>query len=425
MNRRAVLGGALGGAALLACRATAPATAPPTASPAPTLAPPQFADLLGFCDGVPPIAPAEHAERRDRARILLKASGMAALLVEAGETLLYFTGVRWGRSERPLLWLLPVDGEPAFVGPSFEQSTLRELLGDAALRLWHEHERPYPHIGQLLAAGAARPRVAVDPWTRMFVLEGLARDVPSASFVDGGAVVRGCRTIKSPAELALLRRANEATKAALRAAAGQTRAGMQEAELAALVRAAQEAAGLADPWALVLFGQNAAFPHGTRGALALAAGDLVLVDAGGALHGYRSDITRTWPFGQVSADARRAYDVVLEAQTAGLAEIRPGQACGAADAAARAVVVAAGFGPDDRFFTHRLGHGIGLETHEDPYLVRDNPVVLAPGMTMSNEPGIYIPGKLGVRIEDIVAVTASGAEVFGPRPTSLEDPFGA
>lgn len=436
LSRRGVLGGALGGAALLACRPTVPLYVPahrqaetrgsyapglPTSAPAAA----QFGALAGFCDGVAAIGGAELASRREQARAQLKAFGLHALVVEAGESLVYFTGVRWGRSERPLLWVLPAVGEPTFIGPSFEEPTLREQIGGAGLRMWHEWERPYALVGKLLAeAGAAKRRVAVEPWTRMFVLEGLKKDVPEASFVDGGAVVRNCRMSKSAGELALLRRANEATKAALRAAADHTRDGMQEAELAALVRGAQEAAGLSDTWALVLFGLNAAFPHGTRGALRLADGDLILVDAGGSLHGYRSDITRTWPFGQVTEDARKVYDAVVQAQSAALAAIRPGATCGAVDAAARAVIVGAGFGPDDAFFTHRLGHGIGLETHEDPYLVRDNPLVLTAGMTMSNEPGIYIKGKLGVRIEDIVAVTKDGAETFGPRAMSLEEPFG-
>lgn len=433
LSRRGALGGALA-AASLACRPTVPLYVPAHrqatsgyAPGLPTSAPQtaKFAALSGFCDGVAAIGAAEVAGRRARAQAQLRAFGMQALVVEAGETLVYFTGVRWGRSERPLLWVLPAEGEPTFVGPSFEESTLRELIGGAALRLWREWERPYALVGELLAeAELAGARVAVDPWTRMFVLEGFIKDVPEARFVDGGAIVRNCRMSKSPGELALLRRANEATKAALRAAAEHTRGGMTEAELAALVRAAQEAAGLGDTWALVLFGHNAAFPHGTRGALKLAEGDLILVDAGGSLHGYRSDITRTWPFGQIADEAQRVYDAVLAAQSAALAMIKPGTTCGAVDAAARAVIARAGFGPDDAFFTHRLGHGIGLETHEDPYFVKDNPVVLTPGMTLSNEPGIYVRGRLGVRLEDIVAVTADGVEVFGPRATSLEQPFG-
>ena len=427
LSRRAALG-CLAGAAL-ACR---PRSAPVPSDLTPATGPkgqlPDLSALTGFCAGVPAIAASERAARITRAQASLRAAGQHAFIAEAGATLEYFTGVPWHRSERPLLLVLPVDGPPALIGPAFETHTLRERSGDLRLLLWAEHDSPYQRVGELLAeAGATTPTptLAIEPTTRMFLLEGLRRAVPAATLVDGAPLVRACRSIKSPAELALLRRANEATKAALRRAAGHVRADMLEAELAAIVEAAQLAAGLERPWALVLFGSNAAFPHGTRGARRLAAGDLVLVDCGASLHGYQSDITRTWPFGQVSAEARHAWSSVLAAQTAGIAELRPGQPCGVADAAARGLLARAGFGPDDRFFTHRLGHGIGLETHEDPYLVRDNPTILAPGMTMSSEPGVYIPGKLGVRIEDIVAITETGAEVFGPRPTSLDDPFGA
>ncbi len=424
LSRRAALAG-LAGAAALACRPRAP-----TSNLAETTGPsgqlPDFAALAGFSAGVPAIAASERSARITHAQSVLRAAGQRALIAEAGATLEYFTGVSWHRSERPLLLVLPVDGPPALVGPAFETHTLRERSGDLRLRLWPEHASPYAAVGELLAeAGSSPGALAIEPSTRMFVLEGLRRDIRDATLIDGGPLVRACRSIKSPAELALLRRANEATKAALREAARHVRAGMLEAELSAIVQAAQVAAGLEHPWALVLFGSNAAFPHGTRGARRLAAGEFVLVDCGASLHRYQSDITRTWPFGQVSAEARHAWQAVLAAQTAGIAEVRPGQPCGVADAAARGVLAKAGFGPDDRYFTHRLGHGIGLETHEDPYLVRDNPTLLAPGMTMSSEPGVYIPGKLGVRIEDIIAVTEAGAEVFGPRPTSLDDPFGS
>ena len=431
LSRRAALarlaGATLAGAAL-ACRPrSAPGSSHLTQTTGPSGQLPDFSALTDFCAGVPAIAASERADRITRAQATLRAAGQHALIAEAGATLEYFTGVSWHRSERPLLLVLPVDSPPALIGPAFETHTLRERSGDLRLLLWVEHASPYQRVGELLAESGATPTptLAIEPTTRMFLLEGLRRDVPAATLVDGGPVVRACRSLKSTAELALLRRANEATKAALRRAAGHVRVDMLEAELAAIVEAAQLAAGLERPWALVLFGSNAAFPHGTRGARRLAAGDLVLVDCGASLHGYQSDITRTWPFGQVSAEARHAWQSVLAAQTAGIAELRPGQPCGVADAAARALLAKAGFGPDDRFFTHRLGHGIGLETHEDPYLVRDNPTILAPGMTMSSEPGVYIPGKLGVRIEDIVAITDTGAEVFGPRPTNLDDPFGA
>lgn len=420
MHRRAFLS-SLAALSLQACRKDAADSRTTPATQAPEVA--AFRELRGFCDGVPPIAASERADRRARARAALREAGAAALLLEAGETLDYFTGVRWGRSERPLLWLLPAEGEPVWIAPAFEEGTLRERAGaDAAVRPWNEHESPYERLAALLAGEGSR-RIAVDPWARQFVVDG-ARAAVQSDLVSGTAVIRACRAVKSPAELALLRRANEATKAALRAAAGQATAGMREPELAALVEAAQQAAGLQGTWALVLFGANAAYPHGTQGERRLARGELILVDAGGALHGYQSDVTRTWPFGPVGREQARAWAAVQRAQSAALAKIRRGTACEAVDAAARAEIAAAGYGEDYARFTHRLGHGIGLQTHEDPYLVRGNALRLEVGMTMSVEPGVYVPGALGVRLEDIVAVTPGEPEVFGPRALSIEAPFG-
>ena len=252
--------------------------------------------------------------------------------------------------------------------------------------------------------------------------------VDGVSVESGAAAIEGCRRIKSPAELALLRRANEATKAALALAARFARAGMTEAELADQVRAAQTRAGLENVWVLVLFGQNAAYPHGTPQGRTLAEGDSILVDTGGFLHGYASDITRTWAYpdpGAIDEPRRRAWSVVHAAQAAALGQIRAGVRCGEVDAAARRVIAEAGFDPDYGEFTHRLGHGIGMEVHEAPYLVRASERRLEVGNTMSNEPGLYLPGRFGIRLEDIVAVGEDGPEVFGPRAESLERPFGA
>lgn len=230
---------------------------------------------------------------------------------------------------------------------------------------------------------------------------------------------------KDDAELARLRRANEATKAALQLVARVgVHEGLRQSELALRVRQAQQRAGLDDVWVLALFGPSAAFPHGTAEDRALAPGELILVDTGGSLHGYRSDITRTWALGTPELEARRAWSVVAAAQRAALALIRPGVRCGDVDAAARAVIEREGFGAGYERFTHRLGHGIGVQVHEHPYLVKDSLRVLEPGMTMSNEPGLYVPGAFGVRIEDIVAVTEDGHEVFGPMVESLDAPFG-
>lgn len=381
----------------------------------------RWAELAGFCDGV--VAP-DDAERQghcERMRAALHDAGLDALVAEAGPTMQHLTGVRWGRSERPFLLVLPRTGPITWLVPAFEQRTAAVQLGDEAVVVaWQEHQSPYTTLADALRSAGLRGRIAVEPALRSFIVEGLRGAVGSRKVVSGAAVVDAVRMRKQPAELARLRRANEATKAALRLVSERSiEPGMRQSELAAIVREAQRAAGLRDVWVLALFGPNASFPHGTPEDRALAPGDAVLVDTGGSLHGYQSDITRTWVLGEPGTALQKAWDTVARAQRAALATIRPGVRCGDVDAAARAVIDEAGFGPDYRHFTHRLGHGIGRQVHEAPYLVRDSQRVLEPGMTMSNEPGIYIPEGFGVRIEDIVAVTDDGAEVFGPPVDTL------
>jgi Xaa-Pro dipeptidase len=384
-----------------------------------------FASLVGFCNDIAPPAGDEHFENLERLQWALDEAGYDALVVEPGATMQYLTGVRWGRSERPFLLVVPRASHRWWVVPAFEERTAREhaIVDGAVVRVWQEHESPYAAVAAGLA-GHPEWKVAVEPQMRHFVVEGLREALGTARVVDGTAVVDRVRMRKHPAELLRLRRANEATKAALQLVARTAvREGMLQSELAEHVRRAQEQAGLTDVWVLALFGPNAAFPHGTASDRALHEGDLVLVDTGGSLHGYRSDITRTWALGTPPEPARRAWSVVAEAQRAALDAILPGVTCGDVDAAARAVIEAAGFGAGYHRFTHRLGHGIGLEVHEHPYLVPGSLRILEPGMTMSVEPGIYEPGAFGVRIEDIVVVTDDGCEVFGPRVESL-DPSG-
>ncbi|PRQ07464.1 M24 family metallopeptidase [Enhygromyxa salina] len=431
-RRRFFVGlGAIGAcASALGCR---PAAAPGStyAPPAATNATPDFAELAGFCDGVEPILAAEYERRIERVRAKLTEAGQGALIVEAGVDMRYFGGPGWGQSERPLLLVIPRDGDPLLVGPAFERGTLDARRGplNFAVRTWEEHESPYALVHASLADTklGAEAIVATGPATRSFVIDGLRDAAPSRGFGAGQAAIAACRRIKSPAELALLRRANEATKRAIELAAGHARAGIHEREFADLVRAAQLAAGLESVWVLALFGQNAAYPHGTPEGRELAPGDLILVDTGGFLHGYASDITRTWAFPEpaaIDADRQRAWEVVRAAQTAALETIRPGVRCAEVDAAARQVIAAAGFDPDYGHFSHRLGHGIGMEVHETPYLVRDADHQLEVGNTMSDEPGLYLAGRYGIRLEDIVAVVDGGAEVFGPRADSLTAPFG-
>jgi Xaa-Pro dipeptidase len=442
MHRRRFLAGVgvVGAAAALGCRRADQCVAAPTNTPVPDepviegsgdAAADPFAALAGFCAGVEPITATEHEQRIERVRARLVDAGQGALIVEAGVDMRYFGGPGWGLSERPLLLVIPRAGEPTLIGPAFEHGTLEAKQGALrfAIRTWHEHESPYAVVRKTLddAKLGRRDAIAIGSSMRSFVADGLRND-GGCKLGSGAVAIESCRRCKSTAELSLLRRANEATKAALAAAAPLARAGMSEAEFSELVRAAQRAAGLENVWVLTLFGPNAAYPHGTPEGRTLTEGDLVLVDTGGFLHGYASDITRTWGFPDPNAidDARRkAWSVVLDAQTAALEKIRPGVRCAEVDAAARAVVAAAGFDPDYGVFTHRLGHGIGMEVHEAPYLVRDAEHRLEVGNTMSNEPGLYVPGEFGIRLEDIVAVGEQGPEVFGPRATSLDRPFGS
>lgn len=424
-RRRFLAGLSAAAAGLVGCRRdpaapAAEARPPASASSHADTADPadDFPALVGRCDGAEPIAAAEYEARQERARARCRDRGLGGILCEAGASLRYFTGVRWGLSERPLLWALPVAGDPFFVGPAFEARTVGEQLGGGAAYLpWEEHESAFAIAGARLRERGVR-RFAVDPEARLFLLEGLrAAASPGVAFEIDDGVIAGLRSRKSPAELALLRRANEATKAALAAVLDRVRVGASEPEIAATVHAALAAAGLGETWALVLAGPNASFPHGTREARTLADGDVLLIDAGGSLHGYRSDISRSALVGEVAPAHLRIWEVVREAQAAALALLRPGVIVSDVDAAARAVIDGAGFGPAYHRFTHRLGHGIGLQVHEAPYLVMGARTLLEPGMVMSVEPGIYVPGEVGVRIEDIVAITDDGVEVFGERVT--------
>lgn len=389
----------------------------------------RFASLAGFCDRAQPIVANEFTARLDAVRERMAAEKIAGLVVESGAAMRYLGGPRWHRSERPLLLAIAAEGGATLVGSAFERHTYAGAEPAVAheIEVWEEDDDPYALAVAAIVGGgnskSARPIVATAD-TRGFVIEGLRRAAGRRGVQVDSELVDAGRRVKSAAELALLRRANEATKVSIAAAARHLQVGMHEREFAEIVAEAQRASGLVSPWVLALFGPNAAHPHGTAEGRTLAEGDLVLVDTGGFLHGYASDITRTFAFPEPAAiddERKRAWDTVRAAQTAALETIAPGVRASQVDAAARAVLERAGYDPDYGEMTHRLGHGIGLEVHETPYLVRGSDRVLEVGNTMSDEPGIYRPGAFGIRLEDIVAVTDGGAEVFGPRAQSLAD----
>ncbi|NJD08975.1 MAG: aminopeptidase P family protein [Gemmatimonadetes bacterium] len=409
-----------GGAAAAGVLTLAPGAAGAEVAPAPADLPAPLRALVPR--GAPaPISEAERTERRAAAQRLMVERGVAGMLVEPGPTLDYFAGIAWGRSERLFGLLLPQRGEGIVIAPAFEAGRAQlEVRDRFAIRVWQEDESPFALVLEsLAAAGAPRGRVAVDPSARVFVFTGLAGAAGAAyEIVSGAAVVEGTRGIKSGHEIEIMRFANEVTLQAYAAAFRTLEPGQTQAELGRVISAAMTQLGFSGG-ALVLFGESSAYPHGAPNAKPLAAGDIVLVDGGLSVHGYRSDITRTISLGAAPAEAERVFEVVRGAQAAALAAARPGAPAGAVDAAARGFVARAGYGSGYERFTHRVGHGIGLEGHEWPYLVRGSTVELQPGMSFSDEPGIYQMGKFGVRCEDIMVITHAGAQLLTPPASRL------
>jgi len=391
-----------------------------------------FDSLRPLGDQVRPIATEEFQARLERAQQLLRDAAesrgpLDALLLTAGSSLYYFSGIRWRLSERLFALLVPARGEPVIVCPAFEEHSARELLRwPIELRLWQEDESPYALARAALAdRGLRTGRIAVEETTRFHFAHGLRQAAAAFELVSADAVTIACRAHKSPAELELMRLANFATVDVFRAVFASLREGMSERDVRALITRGFERMGLAGG-ALVLFGPWAALPHGTSKPQKLRAGDGVLLDGGTSVEGYASDVSRTGALGKPSEKLRRAFAAVRRAQDAALEAARTGRPCGSVDDAARAAIVAAGYPDGYRVFTHRLGHGIGLDGHEHPYLVRGSRVVLQPGMTFSNEPGIYVKDDFGLRLEDIMAIEPEGAaRLLTPRfSQSLENPCG-
>ena len=349
--------------------------------------------------------------------------GIDALLCEGGTTLGYYTGVSWGRSERLFAMVLPRTGEAVYVSPAFEESRAREQVGSARLLTWQEDESPYALIRTILAdAGTRTATVAVEETTRSFVSERLRSEIPGITLVSGTPITAGCRAVKAPEEIALMEIADDITREVFLAALPTLREGLTEREFAGTISKLFTQYGVSGG-ALVLFGQASAHPHGLVKEHTLREGDIVLIDGGCSVEGYSSDITRTTVFGKPTEKMREVWRIVRRAQDAALAAARPGVPAERIDAAARSVIVDAGYGPEYKYFTHRLGHGIGLEGHEWYYLVRGNTRPELAGETHSNEPGIYIPGEFGIRLEDELHITPDGARLLLPQAPSLEQIF--
>jgi len=386
--------------------------------------PAPIAALKPMSDGVSPISLDERKARIARAQKLMAENGLDAIVMASGSSLVYFTGAQWGNSERFFGAVLTREGEPAWVTPAFEkQRGLEQIQIGGDVRAWEEHESPHALVASILKdrkGGAAR--IGIEETMPFAFSDGIAKALPAAKLESATPVTAGCRMIKDAHELALMRRANEITVAAHRAVFASLKEGMTQGQVSGLAASAHRALGM-QGGSLVLFGKDAAFPHGTTKPQPLRPGDVVLMDGGGRFHGYASDITRTGVFGAPPTERqRKVWDIVRRAQEAAFRAARPGVECQAVDAAARRVIEDAGFGPDYTYLTHRLGHGIGMDGHEWTYFVRGNTTKLRPGMCFSDEPGIYIYGEMGIRHEDCIFITESGAENFTKWTGTPEDP---
>ncbi|RVT89089.1 aminopeptidase P family protein [Sphingomonas crocodyli] len=387
---------------------------------------PDLSALQSLTTGARPIGKAERLARVAKAQGLMRKAGIGAVLIEAGSSLDYFTGVRWGRSERLTAVVLPVEGEAMIVTPFFERPSVEQTLAiPADVRVWQEDEDPLKLVAGFLTERklSAQP-IGIEETVRFFAFDGLKRVLPDARIVSANPIVRGCRMIKTPAEIALMEAASNVTVAAYRWLHPRIEKGMTQPQISALMNAATRKLGGTPEFAMALVGEGAAYPHGSIKPQVVADGQIVLMDCGCTVEGYQSDISRTWVFGQASKEQRTLWDHVAEGQRIAFATAKLGVPAGSVDDAVRAAYEKWGYGPRYQLpgLSHRTGHGIGMDGHEPVNLVHGEATPLGVGMCFSNEPGLYIPGAFGVRLEDCFHMTESGPCYFSQPPKSIDEP---
>ena len=419
LSRRVFLGAAAG----------APLTAMTAGrqSMASAASPPPAAELKSMTAAAKPISADERRARIAKVQGLMEQGKISALLIEPGSTLDYFTGIRWRLSERITLAIIPARGEVVVVTPAFEEPSVRETLqvgGD--VRPWNEHESPIERIVQALRdRGVTSGAVAVEPTTRFFVVDNIRRAAGAYDIVSADSLVRACRLVKSPAELALMQIANNVTIEALRILHGRVTHGMKSDDISALMDRTTIALGGAPEFSMVLLNEASAYPHGSVKVQTVREGSVVLMDCGCTVQGYQSDISRSWVYGHASERQRKVWNTVKRGQEIALETAKIGVPVGRIDDAVRAYYESQGWGPGYKLpgLSHRTGHGIGLDGHEPAYLVHGDATPLQSGMCFSDEPGIYIPGEFGIRLEDCWTMTASGPQLFTPLAKSLDEPI--
>jgi Xaa-Pro dipeptidase len=391
--------------------------------------PPSIAALTSMKDQATPISVDERRARLEKARRLMTEHRIGALMLTGGTSMVYFTGMQWGLSERMTAVIVPAKGNAFIVTPKFEEERTIEqartgpLGADTQVMTWEEHESPGALVARgLRAAGIAGGSLGVEETVRFTFSNMVAQAAPALRLTSGNPVTAGCRMVKDQHELALMRLASQVTLKAYAAAYQALTDGMTQDQFADLVAKAHSQLGFTGG-AGVQVGKYSALPHGSVQPQVITEGTILLIDGGCKVEGYSSDLSRTFVLGRATDRMKSVFELEHRAQSAALAAAKPGVECQAVDAAARKVIEDGGFGPDYKFFTHRVGHGMGMDGHEWPYLVRGNTLRLEPGMTFSDEPGIYIPGEFGCRLEDDMVITETGAELFTPQSESLEKPF--
>lgn len=432
LTRRNLLGTSVaavaGAAAGAAVHAAMPGTTPPADTDTKEL-PPSIAALTSLSDQATPISTEERRGRVDNAQRLMVDSGIDALMMSGGTSMVYFANVNWWLSERMMALVVPARAAAFVVCPAFEEERAREQLdngpfgGDTQIYTWQEHEDSYALVGQgLRDRGLSGGKIGIEERTYFVYANGIASAAPTLEVTGAIPITAGCRGVKDAHELDLMRLASKVTLRAYKAAYEALEEGMTQDDFGRLVSLAHRQQGFSGG-AGVQVGEFSALPHGSVTPQVVREGSILLIDGGCKVEGYSSDLSRTFVLGEPTDKMESVFEIELAAQSAALAAAAPGVECQAVDAAARKVIEDAGYGPGYTYFTHRVGHGMGMDGHEWPYLVRGNTLPLQPGMTFSDEPGIYIRGEFGVRLEDDMVITENGAELFTPQSPSLDDPF--